>query len=277
MLGSELGYAGITAAPFGVQEWALTNFYWSQSLLKRRLEFVVGLIDATDYLNVYSLIDPWSDFNNLVFSTGATIPAPAQGLGAGVYGLITENIYALAGITDANGDPTDPLGIFDSFFGTAEYFSHIELGWIESNEKSYTDNIHLTFWHVSERKDAGTPEGIGLSFSFCRTYGDRWNPFFRAGYAKDGGALLEGSVAGGLGYYFPSSTDQLSLGIEWGRPSASTFGENLRDQVTMELYYRIRLLKVLSLTPDMQFILNPALNPDKGFIAVFDLRCRISI
>jgi porin len=277
ILGPELGYAGITAAPFGEQEWALTNFYWSQSLLKGRLEFVTGLIDATDYLNVYALIDPWNDFNNFVFSTGATIPAPAQGLGLGVYGLITENVYALAGITDANGDPSDPLGIFNSFFSTAEYFSHIELGWIESSEKSYTDNIHITFWHASERIAAGTPEGNGLAFSFCRTYGDHWIPFFRAAYAHDGGALLERSVEVGLGYYFPSSTDQLAVGFGWGKPSESTFGENLRNQVTMELYYRLRLLKVLSVTPDIQFIFNPALNPDKDFIAVLGLRCRVDI
>jgi porin len=276
LLGLELGYAGITAAPFGVQEWALTNFYWSQSLLKGRLEFVLGLIDATDYLNVYALIDPWNDFYNFVFSTGATIPAPAQGLGLGVYGLITENVYALAGITDANGDPTDPLGIFDSFFNTAEYFTHIELGWIESSEKSYTDNIHITFWHVSERGAVGIPEGSGLAFSFCRTFGDHWIPFFRAGYANEGGALLERSVEGGLGYYFPSSTDQLAIGLGWGKPSKSTFGENLRDQVTIELYYRLRLLKALSITPDIQFIINPALNPDKNFITVLGLRGRVN-
>lgn len=277
ILGLEFGYAGITAAPFGVQEWALTNFYWSQSLLKGRLEFVLGLIDATDYLNVYALIDPWTDFNNFVFSTGATIPAPAQGLGLGVYGLITENVYALAGITDANGDPTDPLGIFESFFGTGEHFYHIELGWIESSEQSYTDNIHFTFWHVAEKKELGIPDGSGLSFSFCRTIGDHWIPFFRAGYADDGGALLERSVEVGLGYYFPSSTDQLAIGLEWGKPSESTFGENLRDQVTMELYYRLRLLKVLSVSPDVQFLINPALNPDKDFIAVFGIRGRLNI
>jgi porin len=276
-LGLELGYAGITAAPFGEQKWALTNFYWSQSLLKGRLEFVLGLVDATDYLNVYALIDPWNDFYNFVFSTGATIPAPAQGLGTGVYGLITENVYALAGITDANGDPTDPLGIFKSFFSTGEHFHHIELGWIESSAQSYTDNIHFTFWHISERNAAGTPEGSGLAFSFCRIFDDHWIPFLRAGYANDGGALLERSVEGGLGYYFPSSTDQLALGLGWGKPSQSTFGENLRNQVTMELYYRLRLLKVLSVTPDIQFIFNPALNPDKDFITVFGLRCRVNI
>jgi porin len=277
LLGLELGYAGITATPFGVQEWALTNFYWSQTLLNGRLEFVAGLVDPGDYLNVYALIDPWTDFNDLTFSTGATIPLPAQGLGAAVYGLLSEKIYVLAGITDANGDPTDPLGIFKSFFSTAEYFSHIEMGWIESSEKSYTDNIHITFWHVSEKKAAGTPEGSGLAFSFCRTFADHWIPFLRGGFTNDGGALLEGSIVGGLGYYFPSSTDQLSVGFGWGKPSKSTFGENLRDQVTMELYYRLRLLKALSITPDIQFIINPALNPDKNFMTVFGIRLRASI
>jgi porin len=275
-LGFEAGYAGLTA-PFGKNDWALTNFYWSQTLLAGRLEFVAGLVDATDYLNVYALIDPWNDFMNLEFSTGLTIPAPAQGLGAAVYGLVTENIYLLGGLTDANGDPTDPLGVFKSFFGDAEYFSHLELGWIGSRESSYTDNIHITVWHAAQRRAAEIPAGSGVSLSFSRFFGDHWMPFVRAGYADDGGALLEGSLQAGVGYYFPASTDQIGVGLGWGVPSEATLGEGLKDQFTVELYYRLRPMRVLTVTPDIQLLINPALNPGKSFIAVFGLRGRITI
>jgi porin len=275
-LGFEVGYAGLTA-PFGTNDWALTNFYWSQKLFAGRLEFVAGLIDATDYLNVYAMIDPWNDFLNLEFSTGLTIPAPAQGLGAAVYGLVTENIYVLGGLTDANGDPTDPLGVFESFFGVSEYFSHIELGWIESSERSYTDNIHVTFWHAERRQAAGIPAGSGVSLSFNRLFGDHWMPFVRAGYAADGGALLEGSLQAGVGYYFPASTDQIGVGLGWGVPSEATLGEGLEDQYTVDLYYRLRLMKVLTVTPDIQLLINPALNPGNGLLAVFGLRGRMTI
>lgn len=81
-LGSEIGYAGLTAVTFSDIGWALTNLYWSQHLLDNRLAFVGGIVDVTDYIDVYGLVNPWTDFNNYAFTTNPTIPAPDQGLGA---------------------------------------------------------------------------------------------------------------------------------------------------------------------------------------------------
>ena len=36
--------------------------------------------------------------------------------------------------TDGNGDPTNPLEGFDTFFTEAEYFTHLELGWAGGGE-----------------------------------------------------------------------------------------------------------------------------------------------
>ncbi len=106
-LGAEVGYAGLTAVTFSDIGWALTNLYWSQRLLKNRLAFVTGIVDTTDYVDVYGLVNIWTDFSNYAFTTDPTIPAPNQGLGAAVWVMPTENIYILGGIADANGDPTD--------------------------------------------------------------------------------------------------------------------------------------------------------------------------
>lgn len=275
-LASEIGYAGLTSITFSNMGWGLTNFYWEQQLLKNRLSFVVGILDATDFLNIYGLADPWNDVSNLTFSTGAHIPVPNQGLGLAVRGLITDHIYVLAGIEDANGDPTDPIGSFDSFFRDAEYFTHAEIGWMGSYDSRFSDNIHLTYWHAAARTKAEVPEGWGLAFSASRMFKNHWEPFVRAGYADKGGTLLENSVDVGLGYHFENN-NQLTLGLSWGKPSESTFGEVLKDQYTMELYYRLHLIKIITLTPDIQLIINPALNPDKNLIAVFGLRGRISL
>ena len=50
-----------------------------QHLLDNRLAFVGGIVDVTDYLDVYGLVNPWTDFNNYAFTTNPTIPAPDQG------------------------------------------------------------------------------------------------------------------------------------------------------------------------------------------------------
>ena len=275
-LGFEIGYAGLTAVTFSDIRWALTNLYWSQQLLDNRLAFVVGDVDVTDYIDVYGLVNIWTDFNNYAFATNPTIPAPDQGLGAAVRVMPTESIYIVGGIADANGDPTDPGDFFHSFFSDAEYFTHLEVGWISSWERRFNDNIHLTAWYAGSRKEAQVPNGWGLAFSFSRLFADTWEPFFRAGYAEDGGALWEGSISAGLGYHTRKKGDVLGFGLNWSRPNEDTLGPGLDDQVTAELYYRWQVLKVLAITPDVQLVFNPALNPDENMIAIFGLRARIS-
>ena len=276
-LGFETGYAGLTAVTFSDIDWALTNLYWSQQLLENRFAFVAGFVDVTDYIDVYGLINIWTDFNNYAFTTNPTIPAPDQGLGAAIRVMATENYYIVGGIADTNGHPTGPENSFDSFFDDAEYFTHLEVGWISSWARRYNDNIHLTFWHADEREQAQVSDGWGLTFSFGRLIDDKWEPFFRAGYAEDGGALWEGSVSTGLGYHTRKGSDMLGFGLNWSRPNEDTLGADLDDQYTAEVYYRLQLFKILTVTPDVQLLFNPALDPDEEFIGVFSIRVRISL
>jgi porin len=247
-----------------------------QQLLDNRLAFIGGIVDVTDYIDVYGLVNPRTDFNNYAFTTNPTIPAPDQGLGAAVRVMPTENIYIVAGIADANGDPTDPEDSINSFFSENEFFTHVEIGWANSWERRFSDNIHLTIWHADERKQAQMPNGWGAAFSFSRLFADKWEPFVRAGYAREGGALWEKSISVGLGYHTRKESDVLGIGINWSRPSSETLGPGLDDQYTAEIFYRFQLLKILTITPDVQVVFNPALNPDKNVIAVFGLRARIS-
>jgi len=203
-LGSEIGYVGLTAETFSDIGWALTNLYWSQRLLGNRLGFVAGVVDTTDYVDVYGLVNPWTDFSNQAFLTDPTIPAPSQGLGAALRVMASENFYIVGGIAEANGDPTDPGDSINSFFSVAEFFTHVEVGWIASWERRFSDNIHLTAWHVDEREQAQVPSGWGVAFSFSRLFADTWEPFFRAGYAREGGSLWEGSISAAASATIPA-------------------------------------------------------------------------
>lgn len=275
-LGSELGYAGLTVVPFSDPGWILTNCYWEQRLWNNQAAFVFGVVDTTDYVDTYSLMDPWSDFNNLAFSTDPTIPAPDQGLGAAARITVMDHFYVLGGLADANGDPTDPLEGFQTFFEVAEFFSHLEIGWAASYERRFTDNVHLTAWYVDPRKDAQVPSGWGLAFSMNFLLAEKWEPFVRAGYSDGGSSLWEGAVSVGLGYHLRRKSDLLGLGLNWDRPSNVSFGPGLNDQYTVEFFYRVRMLRVLTLTPDVEILINPALNPDEDVLAVFSVRGRLS-
>lgn len=45
---------------------------------------MAGAVDATDYLDVYGMINPWTQFQNLVILNDPTIPSPNKGLGTAI-------------------------------------------------------------------------------------------------------------------------------------------------------------------------------------------------
>jgi porin len=153
----------------------------------------------------------------------------------------------------------------------------VEVGWTPSQDRLYLDNAHLTWWHADERKEAGEPSGWGLNVSFTRYLGKKWFPFVRAGYAKDGGALMQKSASVGLAYQPVPKGDVLGVGLNWGEPSESTFEPGLRNQYTAEVYFRWQLSPRFAITPDLQLLVNPALDPNQDRIWVFGVRARLAL
>jgi len=191
--------------------------------------------------------------------------------------MATDNIYIVAGLADTNGDPTSPEDFFSSFFDDAEYFKHIEVGWTPSQDRIYLDNVHLTYWHADERGAAGVPDGWGVGFSATKFIDDTWMPFLRAGYAEDGGALWERSLGIGLGRYLSGRKDLAGIGLNWSRPSETGVGPGLDDQYTIEAFYRLQLSQNFAITPDVQLLIDPALNPQEDRLWVLGLRGRLTL
>ncbi len=276
-LGFETGYVGLLLPPFNNDGFRMTNFYWRQRFAKGRVAMVAGLLDATDYVDVYAMASPWMHFTNFAFSTGSEtmfIPNDVN-LGIAIAGYITDNLYAIAGINDANSDPTKPFKSFETFFSQHQFFKSVEVGWVKSRERHFFDNIHLLYWHSDGSEFQNSPSGWGLNFSGTWFFKDKFMPFLRGGYAEDGGSLLQKSVTTGFGWYMASNSHLLGLAIGWGEVNETTWGEGLDDQITTELFYRAQLSERLAFTPALQYLINPALNPDVNSIFVWGIRGRI--
>jgi porin len=244
---------------------------------------LAGLISAPDFLDVYTLGSPWLHFQSLAYTTGAgTISLPGDAaLGAIVGGWVNENLYILGGFEDANSVASDFFDSFDTFFSEKEFFKHVEIGWTTSRDKAYIDNFHLTLWHADKREEAGVPSGHGAILSFTHYIDEKWMPFIRAGYAEDGASFLEKSVSAGFAYQPDpiggSAGHLLGFGANWGEPNEAVFGPGLNDQYGFELFYRVQVTKEFAVTPDIQLLIDPALNPAESSIWVFGLRVRLSI
>jgi porin len=278
--GFDQGYVGLIEPPFSDQGTRWTNLYWRQRLNEGRATITAGLLDATDYLNVYALASPWTGFMNFAFSTGSAsmfIPNDATtGIAGGA--MLSDNLFLIGGIVNAWTDSTDPFETVGDFFSENEYFSSIELGWTRSQGRIYQDNMHLTLWHVDESIPAETSGGWGVAFNYSRSLDeDRWMPFIRGGYADEGGTLLQKSLSLGLGYNAFGGRDQLGVAINWGEPNEDSFGPDLDNQFVFETYYRWQLTEQFAITPDIQYLRNPALNPEHDSLWVFGLRGRLAL
>ncbi len=278
-LASSIGYVGVFEPPFSNQGFRFTNLYWRQRFAGGRATVTGGFLDTTDYVDTFALASPWTGFMNFAFSTGTTTIALPDDATLGIAGgtMLGENFYLLAGLTNANADPTSPFSEVDSFFSDKEYFTSIEIGWTAEHSRIYFDNAHVTLWHTDSRSKAGVPSGWGAAFSLVRYLDERWMPFVRGGYANDGGTLMEKSVSAGVGYDVVPKRGLLAFGFNWGRPNSNTFGPGLSDQYAMELFYRMNLTEQFTITPDIQLVKNPAQHSTEDTIWVFGIRARLAI
>ncbi|MEM8669366.1 MAG: carbohydrate porin [Planctomycetota bacterium] len=266
-LGFEAGSILPTGTFFNEFSYGVTNLFWKQYLCDRNAVFAVGKIDVTDFIDVYGLVNPLMHFINLGFSTNPTIAVPNQGLGVAGAAMLTDRFYLQGGFADANGQPT--LAGFDTFLNDREYFRYLELGITSSRDRIYLDNVHVTMWHTDAREAAGTPEGWGVAFTAQKFYRDKWLPFFRFGYSDGDAALMQTTFATGLGLR-RENNDVAGIGFNFGKPADGT----LRDQFTSECFYRFQLTQYLAVSPDIQLIVDPALDPSEDVLALFGLRLR---
>jgi len=274
----EMGYVGLQEAPFNDSEFRTQNLYWRQRMDGGRSTLIAGILDVTDYVDAFALASPWLHFMNFGFSTGsAGIGLPNDAAVGVAYGsMINDNLYAIVGITDTNGDPSDPFQGFDNFFSDNEYFTSAELGWTSSQDRIIFDNTHLTVWHKDRQVVAGVSSGWGAAFSWSRYLNSDFMPFFRAAYADEGGSLLQKSISLGIGKQTVAFSGLLGIGLNWGEPNDDTFGPGLSNQYAIEAFYRVPIGERIAVTADTQFIKDPALNPDVSSTWMMNARVRVA-
>ncbi len=277
-LGFEVGYTGTPEPVFNDEGFRTTTLYWKQDFLDDRAVARLGFLDIKEYYDVYALASPWSGFFNLSFSTGSNTMAvlPDGALGAMVGTRFLDNFYAAGGIVDASADPTDMFDGFGTFFGDFDTFKTIEFGVTAGGQKFFLENAHVAFWQMDDSEETGASGGWGVNASISHLFDQSWLGFLRGGWAHEGGGAYEASVSTGFGYMNEPGGNLLGVGVNWGRPNSETFPIDLDDQWTGEVFYRLQVTENLQITPGVQLLLDPALNPDKDFVALFGIRGRVT-
>ncbi|MCG9545304.1 carbohydrate porin [Vibrio sp. Isolate33] len=285
-----LGYIGMIAPAFSDQGFRVTDLNWKQKINDGKGTIVVGWQDVTNYADVYALASPWSGFTNLAFSTGSgAMGLPDDGVLALSAGhMLGENFYVVGGIADAKGKSDDIFDGFDTAFGSdASYFTTLELGWTASQEQIYTDNFHVTFWDFGDdtrhSNSLAAEGGSGVNFSWSQFMTPQVMPFVRGGFSEGDVALYDKSISVGMGYFgLGKPTNNLGVALNWAEVNGDSFEADAKaisgstEQWTAEIYYNMQFGDHLQVTPDIQYIKDPAFSTESS-AWVFGIRARVFI
>jgi carbohydrate-selective porin OprB len=277
-----------TAATWGDFDLGITQAYIRQNLWGNKVQYTVGKIFAPNFVDAYPFFDDNRQFLNQSFATSPTIASPLRGAGAVATVYPTDGgLYVLGGVYSANSSDTG--WTIDEVFDTGELFYQLEAGWsvlartgvpVQARGPMDSNNIHVTGWYKDSQPDSDNvtlrPQARGLAFNANMTVGDNLMWFVRAGLSE--GWVSDRAMAVGFGWR-PSQqySDLFGFGLGWVRPNSEQVPEPFqREQVTAETFYRFHLTPNLAITPDLQFISNPSLNPEVDSLWVAGLRVRVT-
>ncbi|MEZ9922377.1 carbohydrate porin, partial [Vibrio breoganii] len=104
-------------------------------------------------------------------------------------------------------------------------------------------------------------------------------PFIRGGFSEGDVALYDTSISVGFGYFgLGAPKNNLGFAINWAETNNDTLQSEYvgadDNQVTAELYYNMQFGDHFQLTPDVQFIHNPAMSNEDTAL-VFGVRGRV--
>lgn len=276
---NESGYYGLPATGFRDYSFRMTEINYQQSLFENRVHFVVGKVDPTNYFNFHGLVVPWQHFISYGASVSGSVNWPDQGLGGIVSVRPFDKLYVMGGLTDVRGD-VFRKGEFLNFgdqFEDGKFWKAIEIGYVPSFEERYFKKISLTYWHgdaYTNVNGASISSGQGLAFSAHWFFKQRFVPFARFGISDGNGenVFYKTDIQIGHGYRF-LNYDILGVSLSWNEPNI----DDVDDQVTGELFYRMNLTAHFEVTPSLQFISNPTFNPEKNSLFYLGIRGRITL
>jgi porin len=277
---NESGYYGLPATAFRDYSIRATEINWQQELFNQRLHFVAGKVDLTNYFNFHGLIVPWQHFMGYGTSVSGTVNWPDQGLGGIVSVRPTKNTYIMAGLADVRGDLFESGKFFElgNYYRDGKFSKMIEIGFVPTFGERYFKKISFLYWHsdeyTAEQNGVLIKKGEGVAFSSHWFFGNRIAPYLRLALSNGNGenAFYNKDIQIGTGYRL-LNYDLIGLGLSWNQPNI----DNVKDQYTAELFYRVNLTEHFELTPSVQMIVNPTFNPNENIVGYFGFRGRVTL
>lgn len=239
---------------------------WEQILANGRFRIQFGKLAMRTLVNLNRYANGDSEmFFSPMLGNNPVAPYTAL-LGLGVFAQWREDDWYVSGVVRA---PDTKLGISFDALGDGDIAYIVEFGFTPEIEGLGRGEYRLT---LSYDEDTATrPDVFTVSLSADQDIGEHIGAFFR--YARgDTFRSFENRVAAGFQVLGPFgyADDRIGAGFWWGDPVSNA----LNDEYGLEFFYRVQLTRALQITPDVQFVFDPALTND-DVKAVFGLRFRL--
>lgn len=264
-LAANTGYLGVNAISFTDVGAFVAPLYWQQYFADGTAGFVAGRLDPLDYVDVLGVGSQWTSFQNASTIANVALPLPDLGCGAGIGKTFNNQWIVALTAHDLNGSQTS----MDCFPGGLELYKQAYIGWSPTRSQRFAQAFVLTLWHA-DSVDGGQDSGTGIALSANWTFAEKWMPFVRVGISDGEAAIMKSQFSTGITYTFGRNRSQFGAAISLQDPRAT----GLDDQTTFETYLRWQVTPSLALTPNIQLLRNPALNPQRSSIVLGGLRFR---
>ena len=261
-LSNNLGSVLDVNATLEDQDLYLRELYWAHGP-NTRFRYSFGWTDASyryDF-NAYAN-DDHSRFLSASLVNSPAIPFPNSGIAAdALWDLGAADLHG--GIYQSNCDKASFKCLDD--LESAEVFVPVELRLEHSLIDGQRGNYRfMTFYtHTEDR------EGTGASMSFDQSLG-QFGLFLRLTQTDRAVTEIRRSVSLGVHWSSPFERPHDTIGFGWVQGEPADAGKR-REQI-YEVYWRWQVHPLLSVTPDLQWVVNPANNPEADSALVAGLR-----
>ena len=241
-------------------------FMLGQNFCDDNAYFAGGKIDLSDWFDINNVANSAdTQFMSPALINNSTIPFPQKGLGFVGGAWIFEWLYTQMGVSNPDANATE-IGLRDALKDT---FIMTEIG-IRPKFKGLIGNYRVMGWFVRKRLDMVADEETsqygdrGVAISFDQQFTKRITAFFRYGVADKRVSSVASSWSAGFELDEPlprRKYDAFSFGVSQDIMGTdyinSTDPKSALTETIFETYYSIYLNPLMSLTTDLQVVINP--------------------
>lgn len=226
--------------------------------------------DGNQYLN-----NQQQNFVNYILTQNGSATYAAAGLGANAQYNATDTIQFALGFQYPNSASVATLTFPGFRYGEFAWVGYAQ--WTPTLAGLGSAQYSVTYYESPAIQQ--NPATRGWSLNAVQNLNDTWAVFGRANRALEFTSAIRASYALGVAMTNPlrrSQTDQIGVALGFSDMAGPpTTPANVRNEKIIEAYWNWTFFGGLLITPDVQFIVDPALNPDRDSVWVLSLRATL--